>query len=365
LVQGNWIGLNAAGDALGNSLEGVQITNNGANNVIGGTAAGAGNVIAANRTGVTLFLGATGNRVEGNKIGTRADGVTPAGNVYAGVLISSTAMSNTIGGTAAGAGNIIANTLGNGLLGGGNGVLVEAVSSIPSAAGNAILGNSIFANAALGIDLAPNESTFGVTANDTGDADSGGNNLQNFPVLATATSGGSSTTVGGTLSSRSNTTYRIEFFASATGDSSGFGEGSRFLGAANVITNASGNATFTATLPVAVTAGQVVTATATDPNGNTSEFSRTRTVAAAITTTTAFRPAARGAFSSTSAPTAASSNSQLLTAISQPSASRSTSDVRAKALSSTSVPSHDAVFGELADKRVSAVDWAGLIAGIQ
>jgi hypothetical protein len=367
VVQGNWIGLNAAGDPLGNGLEGVQITNNGANNLIGGTATGAGNVIAANRTGVTLFLGATGNVVQGNKIGTRADGVTPAGNIYAGVLISSTAMNNTIGGTSAGAGNLIANTLGNGLLGGGNGVLVEAVSSIPPTAGNAILGNSIFANAALGIDLTPDESTFGVTSNDTGDGDSGGNNLQNFPVLSSAISGGGTTTMGGTLNSRPNTSYRIELFASPNADPSGFGEGARFLGAVAVTTNASGNASFTANLPVAVSGGQVVTATATDPAGNTSEFSRARSVAAAATATRAsFRPTATLSFTSvTGTNSIASSTRTSAATLAAVTSSSTTSTSSTDTISSaTDASLFDAVFRELGDQMVGLQDWYGLVSGV-
>src|SRR5262249_1760893 len=158
--------------------------------IIGGLNPGEGNVVAANRTGITLFLGATRNLIQGNKIGTLANGTTPAGNTFAGILVSSTASNNTIRGAALGAGNMIANTRGDGTAASGAGVRVEAITGLPPPTGNAILGNAIFANAGLGIDLTRDQASFGVTANDTGDADAGGNNLKNFPVLtSTATSG--------------------------------------------------------------------------------------------------------------------------------------------------------------------------------
>jgi hypothetical protein len=67
--------------------------------------------------------------------------------------------------------------------------------------------------------------------------------------------------------------FRVEFFANAAPDPSGFGEGQTFLGFANVTTDASGHFGGTANVAGAVPAGQKVTATATDPAGNTSEFS--------------------------------------------------------------------------------------------
>ena len=112
-----------------------------------------------------------------------------------------------------------------------------------------------------------------MTPNDSGDPDSGGTNRQNFPVLTSVTSAANSTTIQGTLNSTPNTTFQIDFYSSAALDQSGNGEGALFLGAAAITTDGSGNATINAVLPVALGAGRVVTATATDPNGNTSEFS--------------------------------------------------------------------------------------------
>ena len=141
---------------------------------------------------------------------------------------------------------------------------------------NPILSNTIFSNGNLGIDLAPNfgpPTPGGITPNDPGDADIGPNNYQNFPVLTSASVNGTNTSVLGTLNSTANTTFRIEFFANSAADPSGNGEGQRFIGFANVTTDTSGNATLSATNLPAVDSGSFITATATDPNGNTSEFS--------------------------------------------------------------------------------------------
>src|SRR5262249_4894933 len=99
-------------------------------------------------------------------------------------------------------------------------------------------------------------------------------NLENFPVLSAAmTNGAGSANFAGSLNSAASTTYRVEFFASAAADPSGFGEGQRFLGFANVTTDAAGNAIIGVTLATALTAGEWAHATAPDPANNTSEFS--------------------------------------------------------------------------------------------
>ena len=158
-----------------------------------------------------------------------------------------------------GAGNIIAfNDV--------RGVVGEAAAGT----GNAILGNSIFANGALGIDWIPE----GPTLNDIGDEDDGFNNLQNFPVIRTVQDGFPSVTLTGSLNSTPNTVFRLEFFGNAGANSSGFGEGGFFLGSTDVTTDASGDASYDVTLGVPGTpASGAYTATATDPAGNTSEFS--------------------------------------------------------------------------------------------
>src|SRR5262249_9115185 len=128
--------------------------------------------------------------------------------------------------------------------------------------GNAVLGNSIFGNGGLGIDLGHD----GVTANDPGDADTRPNGLQNVPVLHIVLLEGGDVVVPGTINSppgQPGTTFRIEFFASAARDPSGHGQGQLFLGYTSVTTDGGGNATFAAALPFAGAPGALISATAT------------------------------------------------------------------------------------------------------
>ena len=255
LIQGNYIGTDVTGTLpLGNTLDGVHIQNSVTGTMVGGTATGAGNLIAANgwNGGVRITASATSNTVQGNTIGTDMSGTLALGNTPDGISINSS--NNQIGGTDAGAANRIAHNT-------NNGIYVQTGTS------NALEGNIIWANGALGIDLNP----LGVTSNDLGDTDSGSNSLQNFPVLNSVT-GGASTTVGGTLNSASNTTYRLEFFSNPVCDSSGNGEGQTYLGFTNVTTDANGDTSFDFMLSTGTVDGEFVSGTATDPSGNTSEF---------------------------------------------------------------------------------------------
>ena len=129
--------------------------------------------------------------------------------------------------------------------------------------------NHIYANGGLGLDLEP----FGITVNDALDVDLGANDLQNFPELTTAKSANGVLTVDGVLNSEGGTAYAIELFASTACDASNHGEAERYIGSFPVTTAVDGTATFVTPLSVAVPAGEFVTATATDPTGNTSEFS--------------------------------------------------------------------------------------------
>ena len=264
-VQGNFIGTDISGTmALGNASVGVLIDFNAFNNTIGGTAVGNGNVISANFAGVAISLG-TGNLVQGNLIGTDVSGAAALGNLGSGVRVLGSGLNNTIGGTLAGAGNTIAfnNLSGINLFGG---------------AQNAVLSNSIFSNAVLGIDLSDDA---GITPNDPCDGDTGANNLQNFPNLTSATSGGGTTTIQGSLNSTASTQFRIEFFSNPVCDGSGNGEGAAFIGSTVVSTDPTCLASINVNLPVSVPAGQFITSTATDLQGNTSEFSACVAVTAA------------------------------------------------------------------------------------
>ncbi|HNB64921.1 MAG TPA: DUF4347 domain-containing protein, partial [Rhodocyclaceae bacterium] len=269
-IIGNLIGVDLGGTtALGNGQSGIA-ANQTVGEIVGGAAAGAGNTISGNaQNGVTL-VDASGTVVQGNRIGLDVSGTTLLGNAGAGVALSGSTSGSLVGGTAAGAGNRIA---GNQI-----GVVIGGTS-----AGNAILANSMYGNTLLGIDLGWD----GVTANDTGDGDTGPNGLQNFPVLTYANSTGGNTTLAGSFNSAASTPYRLEFYASATGDASGHGEGQTFLGATTVTTDASGNAVFSVSLiGVSVANGAVVSATATadlggGSYGGTSEFAANRSATTA------------------------------------------------------------------------------------
>lgn len=261
-VQGNYIGTDVTG-SRGLIDSSILLNTNGiavfsSKNQIGGVVQGAGNLISGNFVAIILTQQASQNVMQGNIIGLNALGTEPLPNFQGGIEFFFDAFDNVVGGTQNGAANKIA-------FNGFRGVSVSNGGAVR----NSIRGNSIFSNGGLGIDLgAP-----GVEPNDNGDSDSGANNRQNFPVLTSVTLGASSTTIQGSLNSTPNTTFQIDFYSSAALDSSGNGEGALFLGATPITSDGSGNATINAVLPVALGPGRVVTATATDPNGNTSEFS--------------------------------------------------------------------------------------------
>jgi len=260
-VLGNLVGTNISGTAaLPNTQAGVVIQQGAMSNTVGGTASGAGNVVSGNQSGAGIVITGTGamsNAVQGNLIGLGAT-LTPLPNGI-GVFLFAGASNNTVGGTASGAANTIAYN--------GKGVVVGAAAADAGATGNAVLGNSIYSNQALGIDLGND----GVTPNGQAGR-SGPDRLQNYPLLSSAQTDGTNLTVSGVLTSTANTTYRVEVFDSPTCDPSGFGQGQVFLGFATVTTDGSGMASF-ALQEGSGTVASFVTTTATDPNGNTSEFS--------------------------------------------------------------------------------------------
>ena len=250
-VNGNLIGTNRFGTAIiGNQGDGVRISG-APSNQIGGFTAAARNVISGNgRSGVFIDgEGATGNLIAGSSIGTDASGNLPLGNSVDGITINN-GPNTTIGGVDAGSANTI-------FFNGRNGVTIQGTFAV----GNRVLGNTFFNNGSLGIDLGAD----GVTPNDLGDADGGSNNLQNVPILVASTGG-----VDGSLNSRPSTTYRIEYFGNVACDLTGSGEGQFLIGTTSVTTDANGNAT----LPFQATgSGIFITATATSPSNDTSEFS--------------------------------------------------------------------------------------------
>jgi parallel beta-helix repeat protein len=232
-----------------------------------------GNVISGNAsTGVVIASPlATENRFFRNMIGVSADGTVAVGNAGYGVGIGSGAYGNVIG---TDGDNAADGTEGNTIAFNG---LAGVVVSDDVSLGNRIRGNSIYTNGGLGIDLGNN----GVTLNDEPakapyDTDPGPNLLQNFPKIHSVRTG-SETRITGTLKSAAGTTFTIDFYAGSAKDPNNYGEGQRWLGSVAVTTGTRGSsegvAGINATLAKPTSAGEFITATATDPAGNTSEFS--------------------------------------------------------------------------------------------
>jgi uncharacterized repeat protein (TIGR01451 family) len=257
-IQNDLIGVAIDGQTpLGNSGDGILL-DNAPDSRIGGTDALQGNVIACNKgNGIETADNTAGLLVSCNDVGTDATATLHLGNRGSGVQLGSS--SNTIGGTSGGAGNTIEYN-GSGQVGAG----VQLVGSVTE---NEILSNSIFGNAGLGINLGD-----GPTPNHA-PGTPGPNDYQNYPTLTLAQSDGSTTTIQGSLYSTPNTNFLIQFFSSPSEDHSGFGQGKVLIGSVAVETDQNGNAAFTDPISVGSTPGQYMSATATDADGNTSEFS--------------------------------------------------------------------------------------------
>jgi FIMAH domain-containing protein len=246
LVEDNFIGTDVSGSFdLGNDLNGIRASEQ--------TVTARGNVISGNGQNGIISFGR--NVFQGNLIGTDATGTLPISNSGDGLRASH----DQVGGLNAGEGNTIA-------FNSGDGVVVSLFVFLP----NPILSNSIFSNGGLGIDIDDD----GVTANDSCDAGSTPIALQNFPVLTSAVTASGSTVIEGTLDSKPNSSFLIQFFSNAACDPSGFGEGQSLIGSITVTTGAGCITSFLATFPSTSVVGGFVTATATEQGINTSEFSQ-------------------------------------------------------------------------------------------
>jgi hypothetical protein len=256
-IEGNFIGTDVTGTLPLGNYYGVSIPNQ--NCVV------KGNVIGASTAQGILSEGGTGAVIQGNFIGTDVSATLNLGNAGGGMAVGGNNW--TIGGTAPGQGNVITN----------NGPPYGGIAN-GSPTGARIRGNRIFGNLPLGIDLYAGGSG-GVTPNDAGDADTGPNGLQNYPILTSAGPAlgeGAGTHIVGVLSSTASTTFDIDFFSnpSCASRPQEYLQGQDYIGSTQVTTDGSGNATIDVTLPASVDNGSRITATATDPSGNTSEFSQ-------------------------------------------------------------------------------------------
>ncbi|HQU41817.1 MAG TPA: Ig-like domain-containing protein, partial [Pirellulales bacterium] len=263
IVAGNLIGTDVTGTiALGGNHYGVRVGSGASNNTIGSPGTNNDgdaerNVIAGNQwDGVFLTdSGTQGNKVVLNWIGSAKGGSAPLPNGSDGVHIVNSASDTQI------YTNAIEFNQGAGV-------------AVDSGTGNMIEANSIYANAGLGIDLGSD----GVTLNHSGGSSSGPNDWQNYPVIQSDSYDGSTMTVQGDLNSTPNTTFDIALYHSPAPDPSDFGQGFLLASFFQVTTDASGNASFSKTISISLSFNDVISATATDPNGNTSEFSQVATL---------------------------------------------------------------------------------------
>ncbi len=256
-IVGNYVGTDATGTRAVPNPTGIQFAGHHTTSLVGGTVPGAANLISGNFMG--LGLGAQANQllssvadgvtVQGNFVGTAVNGVDPLGNGQ-GIVIDGS--HNLIGGSTASAGNTVASNQSMGVV-------------VRSGTGNSILSNSIYANNTLNLSLDPAGRAI---PNDIGDGDTGPNNKQNFPAIESVAIANNSASVKGNLNSTPNTQFTIQLFSESQSltDSK-----QTCLGSTNVTTNANGDASFTAVVPVP-SPDVRINATATSASGDTSGF---------------------------------------------------------------------------------------------
>ena len=233
VIQGNYIGVAENGVTPVGNRTGIYSEELA---LIGGTAPGAGNVIAGNEIGVDLWIGPDYISVLGNLIGVAADGVTPAPN---GIGIRAVSVSR-IGGLASGEGNVIAyNT-------------VSGIDMTHIATSN--LSNSVHHNKTA-IRRLDNWVVQRAPLNDAGDAD----RYTNRPVIAGVTASAGGTVIRGRLHGTAGTAYTLQFFANQDAAS----QGKTLLGTTTVTPGADHEAQFETT--VAAATGCCITATASRP----------------------------------------------------------------------------------------------------
>ena len=280
-AEGNFIGTDVTGTApLGNNANGIWILFSPFQGFfIGGLSEASRNIISANAEAGVKIGGnngfASGNLVWGNFIGTDVTGTASLGNGQDGVNFGNGASGNSVG-LSTGSFAFVAKTGANTIaFNARDGVRVEG-----TATRNNISYNSIFSNAGLGINLGSD----GVSANDSGDTDTGPNGLQNFPVLTSVTTDGIAITVQGIFSGKPNSDYILQFYSNSATDPTGNGEGQRWVDEQVVHTDGGGNVDLALSLPASVFPGKLFSATATLTSSgdseyfSTSEFSPTQVV---------------------------------------------------------------------------------------
>jgi hypothetical protein len=274
LIAGNLIGTDITGTHPMPNNFALDISNLPGTITIGTPDPAGRNVISGNNQGLVLNNGVNSAIIQNNYFGTDITGTVPLPNKNAILINTAQTTDVLIGGPNPGEGNLIAFNSG----------LVGSFGIWSFGQRITVRGNSIFGNVGLGWDIDPQ----GVNPNDPGDADTGANDRQNFPIVTTVeilplAQGsesrkivGSGTRVVGVLRSEPDTQYTLDFYGNdgCTPRPQDFLEAQTYLGFGSATTDGTGFAAFDITVPGVIAAGDFVSATATDPEGNTSEFSQ-------------------------------------------------------------------------------------------
>lgn len=281
-ILGNFIGVDSSGTrpsgGAGTSTMAVHMVNG---LTIGGLEEGARNVMASYRGSVIRLYENPGRAdILGNYLGVGADGATVLGQTSRGVdfafvgddlepvvPVNCRIEGNRIAYCLIGV-DVAENVLPFPL----NPLNPHAVNRVTISKNSFYSNTNTFAGGpteTASIDLGPYART-----NDFRDLDIGANNRQNYPEISSVMFSSNTTIIFAALNSSPSSTYRIEFFANTVPHPSGFGEGETYLGFTNVTTELNGAAPFEITLPGVLAFQPYITATATDPDGNTSMFSR-------------------------------------------------------------------------------------------
>lgn len=262
-VAGNNVGLGLDNSTTYPSTFGIGVADGAMYNVVGGGMPNEGNNISSADSVAVYIYGSNQNRIFGNRIGVLPND-SPANVAGAGIFLQG-ADNTQIGGLLVGtdSANVIANC-------GKAGVDVGTQPLFNSSYGNAIIGNSIYNNGELGIDIDADDLIEPIDTNQT----LGNNGDIDMPVIVDAwTCGDGNTHIGFKFfSNNALGTYRVEFYENSTPDGSGYGEGEVFLGDFPFMPGTNHD-TIYIDLGQALTVGTNVTATVTGTLWNTSEFS--------------------------------------------------------------------------------------------
>jgi hypothetical protein len=248
VIEGNYLGTDPSGFVVQDNGGGVLVWGDDVR--IGGTATGAGNLITGSQTNVSVAPLATGTIIQGNLIGTKADGSGNLGWLSKAITIYGS--QTLVGGLESGAGNRISFAI--------RGIVVTGNNAV----GNTILSNVFNDGYGYGIIDLGNDR---VPRNHAGGSDTGPNHWQNFPIITSVIRSSESTRLLGGLNSTASLAFTLQFFVNRLSSTGG-----ALLGTRNVATDGSGNARFDFTFPGYTAAEEFISATATDADGNTSEF---------------------------------------------------------------------------------------------